>query len=295
MNPLENTALVFILAIALGIVLPQFAVADKTVITLLLVVAMSLSLMHVRLSGRGLRKNAAFSVRSFLLNYGLLSGCIIAAAYFLVPQSGYFAGFVIMAAVPPAVAVVPFAYLLKGDTPSSLQGEVLCYMLALAAAPAITLFFLGFTIDVLEMIWILLSMLLVPLAISLLLGRRLAGRVEPFRKPVVNLAFGAITYIVIGMNQHSIVSDPVSLAPMLVVLAMASIGTGALVYFGSRRLGSGRERAVSYSLFAGLKNGGMSAAFAVILVSPAASLPAALHSLFTVGLFLFLKYVSGRW
>ncbi len=50
-------------------------------------------------------------------------------------------GFVVMAAVPPAVAVVPLAKLLNGDVRLALYTEPLSYLSSLFLMPAIIFFF----------------------------------------------------------------------------------------------------------------------------------------------------------
>ena len=293
MNPLENTTLVFLLAIVLGLLYPQLSAGLEGYIILLLVVAMSLSLVSVTFSRNDMQSGAGASLRSFLLNYGFLSASILLLAYLLVPNPEYFAGFVIMAAVPPAVAVVPFTYLLRGDSKASLGGEVLCYLLSLVAAPIITLSILGFMVDAVEMLKTLLLVIVVPLVLSRIL-LRLPKRHLSFKTSVINVCFAAITYCVIGLNQPMIVGNAFSLAPLVFILLLTSFGTGSFIYVVSKRFGTGKERAVSYALFGSLKNGGMTAVFAMTLVSAAASLPAALHSFFTVFFFMFLKFISGR-
>ncbi len=45
--------------------------------------------------------------------------------------------FVVMAAVPPAIAVLPLTRLLNGDVRLSLYSEALCYLASLVLMPAI--------------------------------------------------------------------------------------------------------------------------------------------------------------
>lgn len=52
-------------------------------------------------------------------------------------------GFVLLVAVPPAIAVIPFTDFLRGNTTFSLLATVACYLWALIITSLIALAFLG--------------------------------------------------------------------------------------------------------------------------------------------------------
>jgi len=293
MNPLERNELVFFPAIILGLLLPQLSQLLSVYIIPLLVLAMSFSLIQMKFSRDDIASSLPSSIKSFALNYAFLSVFLIAAAYLLIQEPDYFAGFVVLAAVPPAVAVIPFTYLLRGDAKTSLGGEVLCYFLSLIAAPLITLAFLGFMVDIFEIIRILALVILLPLAISIVL-RMVPEGILSVRKSVVNLSLGIIIYAIIGLNQAAIFTDTAALIPVFSLLFIKTFVLGVLVFYLFKRFGVSLERNISYTLFSIYKNGGMASAITIVLISAAASLPAALQSIFTFSFLPFFGFLIRR-
>ena len=64
------------------------------------------------------------ALNSLLLNYVILGGIILLMGRWLINDSEFWAGLVILAAVPLAVAVVPFSYILGANTVFSLTGFI---------------------------------------------------------------------------------------------------------------------------------------------------------------------------
>jgi BASS family bile acid:Na+ symporter len=287
---LENTAFVLTFTVIAGLFLPMFAEAVIPFTTVLLVIAMSISLREVAFSREDVSSNASSSFKAFILNYGLHSFTVIALAYLLVPQPSYFAGFVALAAIPPAVYIVPLTYLLKGDVKTALGGELISYILALAMAPLITLAFLGQGVGILEIAGLLLLLIITPLLVSHAL-KRLPDSFFSRSKPAVNLSLALVIYAVIGINQKALFSDFTVLLPLLFIVFFRSFGLGSIVYCVSRRLCASRESAITYTLFASYKSVGMAAVFALVLSGTAAGLPAGLAAIFEVSFLLFLQWV----
>src|SRR5207245_6437128 len=77
---------------------------------------------------------------AFAMSYVVLSRLILSFAI-LSPDPQIRNGWVLMAAVPPAIAVVPITSILKGDTRRSLISLAFLYVLGLGLVPAITLVF----------------------------------------------------------------------------------------------------------------------------------------------------------
>jgi BASS family bile acid:Na+ symporter len=80
---------------------------------------------------------------SLAINYVLLGGCILGLSMLLIRDEALRSGFIIIAAAPPAVAVIPFTGFLNGNSTFSLVGTIGCYLGALIIMPLIALGFLG--------------------------------------------------------------------------------------------------------------------------------------------------------
>ncbi|MBN1896764.1 MAG: hypothetical protein JW789_03505 [Candidatus Aenigmarchaeota archaeon] len=293
MKILENTSLFFIVAIVLGLLVPQLSGLTSGYILLFFIIATTFSLSHITLSRSDVRTGLSSSLKAVALSYGLLSVFIIAVAYIFVPGTDYFAGFVILASAPPAVAVIAFTYLLRGDEKRTLGGEVLNYVLALAFAPLITFIFLGSAVSVFEILKVLFLIIIVPLGLSRLANRYYKSGIG-IQKLLVNICFALINYSIVGLNSAAILADPVSLGPVLAVNFLTVFVPGTAVFVLMRKFCADKGKCISYALFAAFKNGGMSATLALLLISPTASLPGALHGPFTIGFFMFLEYMTRR-
>jgi BASS family bile acid:Na+ symporter len=77
------------------------------------------------------------------MNYLILGSLLLGLNALLIQDEALRAGFVIIAAVPPAVAVIPFTFFLNGDEKHSLLGTIGAYLGALIIMPLVALTFLG--------------------------------------------------------------------------------------------------------------------------------------------------------
>ena len=110
--------------LVLGLLTGGSPVAPQEVSTLFLVVAMTLALTEIRVEGLRFRTELrAFSVASFW-NYGVLTGLVLVFAL-LTPDPDLRAGWVVMAAVPSAIAVIPLTSILRGNVRSALVSTAL--------------------------------------------------------------------------------------------------------------------------------------------------------------------------
>jgi BASS family bile acid:Na+ symporter len=293
MKVLENTSLFFVVAIILGLAFPDLSVFTGGYVLLFFIAATTLSLGRVRISFSDIRKNAPVSLKTVLLSYGLLSAFTIAVAYMFLPGTDYLSGFIVMAAAPPAVVLIVFTYLLRGDTKASLGGEIINYTLALLFAPLITLAFIGSAVDVFEVLKILFLMILLPLVISRFI-KRVPGTTQRREKIIINFCFALINYSIIGLNHSVIFSDLVSLGLVILVNTIVVFVPGTAIYLAGRKMGIPRDRCITYTLFGSIKNGGMSATLALLLLPAAASIPGALHGISTIAFFMFFEFLIRR-
>ena len=276
MNPLEKTELVFPFAILLGLTVPRFSANTNYAVTPLMVLAMALSLRKVNCSIRAFSSNFSFSAKSLFLSYGVQPFFLILAAYLIITNPDYFAGLVILAAVPPSISVISFTYLLRGDMEASLVGEIINYILAPVITFSIILIFIGSVINILEVLNLLFLLIITPLVISNIL-KKLSANYFSFSKSIINLCFATILYSIIGLNSSLLATNLVSLLPVSFLLFIKIFIISIFIFFISLRFGASRERAVSYALFSGYKNAALASVFAYILVGASASIPAVMH------------------
>ena len=255
-------------------------------ITPVLMIMMAFSLTDVNLGatlGRGSLKS---SMLGLALNYGLLSGLILLLSHNLQDEA-LRQGFIVMAAVPPAVAILPMTRILNGDMPLSLYSEAVSYLASLVLMPAIIYAFTRQTgISPIFLVQISLLLILLPALASRVVRRISIDPVLP-----INLGFFWVTYTVIGLNQGAFWGDIGSVS--WIALAR-TLGIGLAIYIASRLVGSDRSHAISYTLLGTYKNLGLAAAVSLMLFGPEAGVPAAICVLAETGFFILMALAKPR-
>lgn len=277
---LKNSAFVFVLAIILGFVMPGCSRLTEPLITPSLMLMMAFSLTEVDLRARGALWGTLIG---FFLNYGLLSGLIISLACTLENDS-LRNGFIVMAAVPPAVAVLPMTRLLSGDVLLSLYAEAVSYLASPILMPVIIFAFTSQTgVSLGYLAETALLLILVPALASRYIRRLHLNPVLP-----INAGFFLVTYTVIGLN----IGAPWELIGPVGPIALArTFGIGLAVYAAAALAGSKVGHRISYTLLGSFKNLGLAAAVALLLFGPEAAIPAAVCIL-TETAFYILLYLA---
>jgi BASS family bile acid:Na+ symporter len=274
---LRNSSLIFTLAAVLGLGYPTPAKWFEPLIIPALFLMMLFSMTEVDFKARDEPYEAFVG---FSINYLLLSGLILGMSFFLEDEN-LRQGFVVMAAVPPAIAVLPLSKLLGGDTNLSLFVEIICYLASLVLMPAIIFLFTGVARgSFIYILKIILVLILLPIIASRFIMK---AKIDPV--PPINLGFFLVTYTVIGLNGNSIFG---------VILAVSTIAfartffIGGAVYLATKLAGMQLQKRISYTLFASFKNMGMAAALSLAIFGPRASIPAAVCILAETLFYIFL-------
>ncbi|MDH4122714.1 MAG: hypothetical protein OEV21_01305, partial [Thermoplasmata archaeon] len=223
---------------------------------------------------------------SILLNYALLTGLILVMTLFFSDES-LIAGWVLMAAVPSAVAVVPFTYMLKGDTRLSLMGTTSIYLLSLVLAPLITLVFLGQEIDRFRLIYTIVLMILIPIGISQLPQLRRIG--TGLKTPMINACFAVLVFAMTGANREAFGEDPSMVAWVAVACLTRTFIVGLVVLYLLKFTKMPVEKKTTLVLFSSYKNLGLTAAIAMALIGYEAAIPATICIPFEIFWLVALK------
>jgi BASS family bile acid:Na+ symporter len=295
---LNNSTILFLLAFVLGLLFGEYASSLKGYILPALVLIMSLSTTKITVSELiHVKKYLQDILIVFLINYLFLSGLILLANHFFIRDQDLYVGFVVMAAIPSAVAVLPFTYLLKGEMMVSLMGSASLYLLALVVAPAISFQLLDFgRIEPLRLLSTLIQLILIPFLVSRFLMRWKAfHQLKEKTNVLVNLAFFLIIYVVIGMNRSTFLGHFDILFLVSSVAFLRTFVSGHLVDLFSRLTGIDRERRMSYVLFGSFKNLGLAATITIVLFNERAAIPAAVAIPFEILFFVWFNYFQKRW
>jgi BASS family bile acid:Na+ symporter len=284
-NLLKNRDFLLILSIVLGLSLGQGARWTRDLVIPGLAVIMTLAVMGI--PGSVFRSPRSLIIPTLVglaLNYALHGGVILGLSGLLIHEEALRAGFVMVAAAPPAVAVIPFTVILKGDGPFSLVATVGGYLGALILMPLITFGLLGSGYaDQGKLVWIMVELILAPLAISRLLRwTTLSEKLEPYKGMVTNWGFFLVTYTIVGLNRSVFLTQPLSILPVFLVALAAIFLLGWTIERIGRLFKIDPKKRISLVLLGTHKNTGLAAGLALTLLGERTALPATVSTVFMI-------------
>jgi len=217
-----------------------------------------------------------------VLNYCVLGSLILALSGLFITDGDLRDGFVIMSAVPPAVAVIPFSVILNGNQSLALIGTIGCYLAALAITPLIAYLFLGGAFsNPVKIMTIMMELILVPLVLSrILIWTEWVKKLEPLRGPLINWSFFLIVYTIIGLNRQLFFDRPGA----LVLPAGIALASTFLLGWGIEKIarwqGADSQTITTMVLLGTHKNTGLAAGLALSLFSEKTAVPATITTIF---------------
>ncbi len=280
MNPLRNTQIVFLFSMIIGALYPSAAPFLRDLVIPALAFVMTLSLGELEFKNLEFRK----SLGNLLLNYVLLSGTIILLSSFL-NDADLKLGFIVMAAAPSAIAVVPFSKLLGGDVAESTVSSGIIYLFSFALTPAIILYFTGKSVGIFEILKALVILILIPLVISRYF------RVKD-STPWINLGFSLVIYTVIGLNVDVLYENIMLLFGAVLIGVVRTFLLGSLVLIALKSKGFGV--AITKALFSSYKNLGFTAGVSLLLFGERTSIPAAICIFLEILLFNYYFVIKKK-
>lgn len=296
-NLFRNTGFILALAFVIALTLPHGALRTSAAVNPLLALTMTMSVMSV--SPRmflDTKRVARPILISLLLNYVILTFGFIGLATLLIPEYELWAGFVMLGAVPAAVAVIPFTYHLEGDVDFSLVGTAASYLAALAIIPAISISFLGVNIVQPEQLLITMGQLIaIPLGVSQILRRTgIAQKLDKCRGSIVNWSFFIVVYTIVGLNHDAFLQEPLTLVRISVIAFLSTFVLSAIINRITHSMGKDKTTRISLILLGTRKNYALAAAIALSIFSPRASIPAAVAMVFAIIHFIWLTLWTRR-
>ena len=267
--------------------------ADRQPIALpALAIVMTLSTIGFPASTfRSYRSLLTPAIIGIVMNYFVLGIALLVLNAILIHDEALRMGFILIAAVPPAVAVIPFTFFLRGDETLSLIGTTGGYLGALIIMPISALLFLGpGFVDATKLAVIMLELILFPVIVSRLLLRiGIASRLDSISGTITNWSFFLLTYTIVGLNRDLILGQPLSLLPV-VVIALAST---FLLGWGIEKVGTllhlPEKVLTSLVLLGTLKNYGLAGGLALALFSRKTSVPATVSAVFMIVYIIWLE------
>ena len=282
----KNRNFILLLAIVLGLVIGK-PVATRTEPLVLPILALVMTLSAANVTSREFTSLKAMTrtiLISLFLNYIVLGGAILLLGWWLIDDRDLWAGFVVLATVPPAVAVVPFSYVLGGNTLFSLLGMTGAYLAALIIMPAVMALFFGTSFfDPAKLLIILGELILVPIVLSrVLLITGLMKRISPWRGTIVNWSFFIALFTIVGLNRQAFFGEFDILIRVVVIAIATSFLLGYIIELVTKALHINREASISIVLLGSLKNYGLASGILLTLFGERAAIPASVCTVFGI-------------
>jgi len=295
---LRHRDAILVLALLTGLGGGQGALYTEALVLPALGLVMTLAVLGVPLDiFRSPRSLLSPTMLALLVNYLLLGGLLLVLSRLLITPPDLQNGFVLLAVVPPAVAVIPFSHILGGDRVLSLVGTMNCYLGALVLTPVGAWLLLdgGVFVHPQKIAVIVAQLILLPLLLATLLQRRGWHRpLEPYKGTITNWSFFLITYTIVGLNRGLFLKQPWELLPVMGIAVATTFLWGEIITWFCRWRGLDHSRLTSLVLLGTLKNYGLAGGLALSLFSPQTSVPAAVSTVFTIVYVIWLN-LKQRW
>jgi BASS family bile acid:Na+ symporter len=216
------------------------------------------------------------------MSYVILGNFIVGLGAFLIHDERLWIGFIIMAAVPPAIAVVPLARLWGGSEIYAVIGTIGAYIGALIIIPVIASGLLDVhSIDMTRLIVVAAVLIFLPfLLYKIIMRRGLHAKIEPIKGILIKWCHFLILYTIVGLNRETIIGQPSSLYPVAAIALTSTFLLGFLIEWIGARLRISKEKLTSLRLLGTLKNYALAAGLALSLFSKDSALPAAVFMIF---------------
>jgi len=257
-----------------------------------LAIVMTLSTMSVPESiFRSFRNLLLPAMVGIIMNYFVLGPALLGLNAILISDEALRLGFVLIATVPPAVAVIPFTFFLKGDETLSLIGTTGAYLGALIIMPVSAFLFLGpGLVDPMKLLVILIELILLPLVASRILLRiGMASRLDSIKGAITNWSFFLLTYTIVGLNRDLILGQPLSLLPVILIALASTFLLGWAIEKIGVVLHLSPKVLTSLVLLGTLKNYGLAGGLALALFSKKTSVPATVSAVFMIVYIIWLE------
>ena len=272
------------IGLLLGLVTGGLPAYTKEVSMASLAVLMTLSLSNVKLGKARGKEAVRHSVASLAVNYGVLTAIIVAIAFFF--KDEYRWGWILMAAAPSAISVVPFTTVLGGETVKSLFSTATNYLAALVLMPLLTWLLVGSEVSSESLVSSLLLLIVLPMIASRAVMRLNIKRSH--NTSFINISFALLIFAVTGSNRDAFFGEPAMILMMSMACIVRTFGIGLGTEAALRRGGMPKSERVSYVLFASYKNLGLTATLAIALFEPLVAVPATICIVFEVVWMIFL-------
>lgn len=250
--------------ITLGLLTGGYPAYTNEIAIASLIIAMTFSLLPLSFTSLSLKKSSKNITMALLLNFGFLSTLTITLG--LLFPGNIMKGFIVIAAVPTAVAVLPITTLLKGDVKYTLISLSSIYLASFVFTPLIILLFLQKEVNTITLLRDILLLIALPLVLSRFIRKIRMPKQLP--RIIANICFLLLVFGIIGKNRSFLFYNPETVLLISAALFIRTFGSGLLVKWVGRKKGMKEEETIPFSLFASFKNEGMAILLCISIFPP---------------------------
>jgi len=293
---LQNRDFILSLALVMGLFLPQASRWTQHLTLPALALVMSMSTM-------GISRGAFPSPRSLiipailgvLMSYAVLGGFILGMSALFIHDKELWNGFIVLAIMPPAVAVIPLP-IFEGYNAFSLAGTMGGYLGAMVILPLVLYNFLESSRFVLERLSIAaIVLIIIPLIVSRILRwRKIDKDLEKIKGAITNWSFFVVVYSIVGLNQDIFTHQPMKLLPVAAIAVGSMFALGLIIEWVGKLFRIDPQTTMSLVLLGTIKNYGLAAGIALSLFSKESALPATVSTIFMFVYVIWMGFKQ-RW
>lgn len=283
-----------LLAMILGIITGGYPCYTNEISTISLFLAMTISLASISFKGIITRDSLKMVLYSIILNYGVLSGLILLIS--LPFENGLRYGFAMMAAVPPAIVVMPLTDILKGKTEYALLSISSIYLLSILLTPLIIYLLLGKKVNGANLILTTLILIALPLLLSRIVRRlRISRRIS---ETMINACFFLLIFGIVGENRSFLLYNLEEILLIVLLTILRTFGPGLGVIKIGKAMKISMDRIIPLSLFSSFKNDGLAIILCLSLfperIAYLATIPCVLAVMIEMSWVVYLEVTSNR-
>lgn len=261
-------------AIVLSLLFETVDLPSSILIIIVLMIQMTLSMDGLRLSMKCFREYRRDALLSLVLTYVVNTLVTLAVGAIFIPfNEAIWYGWVMLASMPCAIAVVMAAVIVNEDIEVSFVGVTVTYVVGIAVTPLLSLVLIGDAVNPLEILKYLLLFILIPLIISRPL--RMIGVPRTVKIPIINMMMFTMIFLSVNSNRGFLLDEPLFIGTIFLI----AIARVAILMFLSKavlRLADTPDDRWTIQMVTGVwKNTGLSVSMCMVVLTgmPEAAIP----------------------
>ncbi len=260
------------LAIVFSLIIEPVQVDASLFIIVALMIQMTLSIDGMSISKNDFNDNKKYALISIILCYLINTGItLLIGLPFIESHPNIWHGWIMMASMPCAIAVVTAATLKNSNLSVMVMAVSGTYVAGLLLAPLISFSLMGNAVNPLEILKYIILFIIIPLLISIPMKKLKLKRTT--KVPIINMMMALMLFFSVNANKSLITSDP---GFILLIIGFVLLRFGLLnviAYFITKKSFIPDDSRIPFLILTVWKNTGLAISMSMVLLVPEAVLP----------------------